>query len=445
MGALFNIIKKEVKEMVRDPRLLLGMIIVPVLIFPLMGSAMSATVESVEQSASNIHIALINQDIGNESARLIDIFKDNGITIHNHPYDEPEDLFTNPDPEYSVIVVIPPDFTFNIENDSSVIVNFYTVMETYSISEEIPASVVASYLREYKQIIVDERLAEAFPDQEPWMVENPVLLSNEAVIHSEIVENVSPGRISEQMMMQSMMIPMVMMMLLIMAAQLAATSVAMEKEEKTLETLLTMPVSRNSILFGKVGGVVIVSIFAIVAYMAGLSYYISSMASMSDDAGLNLVEIGLAPSTTGIILLVVTLFLSLIAALSVAVLLGSLTEDVRSAQALMGVLYVPIFIPAIALMLVDISQLPSAIQGIIYAIPFSYPVLAAKAMYTGLYTPILFGIVYQVIFTAVMILLAGKLFSTEKILTWKINLKKSGSGGTFPILNALQGMGKKKR
>ena len=29
----------------------------------------------------------------------------------------------------------------------------------------------------------------------------------------------------------------------------------MEKEEKTLETLLTMPVSRSSILFGKIAGV----------------------------------------------------------------------------------------------------------------------------------------------------------------------------------------------
>ncbi len=445
MGALFNIIRKEVKEMVRDPRLLLGMIIVPVLIFPLMGTAMSATVESVEQSASNINIALINNDIGNGSARLIDVFLDKGVTIHDRSEYAPEELFDEPDPEYSVIVVIPPDFSYNIENDSSVVVKFYTIMETYSISEEIPSSVLRNYLREYIQVIVDERLTEAFPDQEPWMVENPVLLSNEAVIHGEIVENVSPGRISEQMMLQSMMIPMVMMMLLIMAAQLAATSVAIEKEEKTLETLLTMPVSRNSILFGKVGGVVAVSIFAVIAYMAGLSYYISSMASMSDDAGLNLAEIGLAPSTTGIILLLVTLFLSLIAALSVAVLLGALTEDVRSAQALMGVLYVPIFIPAIALMLVDISQLPSAIQGVIYAIPFSYPVLAAKAMYTGLYTPIFFGIIYQVIFTAVMILLAGKLFSTEKILTLKINLKNSkGKGGPFPLLNALQGMKKKK-
>ncbi len=429
MKGLFNIIKKEIREMIRDPRLLLGMIIMPLLIFPVMGAAMSATVESVEQSASNINIALINQDLGNRSDGLIDIFEENGVTIHYYPYDEPGTLFTVQEPEYNVIVVIPRDFTFNIENDSSVVISFYTVMETYSISEEIPSMVLANYVREYKQSIVDERLTGAFPDQEPWMVENPIITSNEAVIDGEIIDNVPPGQIAEQMMLQSMMMPLVMMMLLIMAAQLAATSVAMEKEEKTLETLLTMPVSRNAILFGKVGGVVAVSSLAVVAYMAGLSYYISSVSSISGDAGLNLAEIGVIPSTTGIILLLITLFLSLIAALSVAVLLGSLTEDVRSAQALMGVLYVPIFIPAIVLMFGDITQLPSIIRTIVYAIPFSYPVLAAKAMYTGLYTPVLYGIVYQVIFTAVMIVLAGKLFSTERILTMRLNLKKSGKTG----------------
>ena len=153
MGALFNIIKKEVKEMVRDPRLLLGMIIVPILVFPMMGSAMTAVGESVEQSASNINIALINNDIGNGSARLMDVFLDKGVTIHDRSRYELEELFDEPDPAYSVIVVIPPDFSYNIENDSSVVVSFYTVMETYSISEEIPAAVLTNYLREYKQTI----------------------------------------------------------------------------------------------------------------------------------------------------------------------------------------------------------------------------------------------------------------------------------------------------
>ena len=41
------------------------------------------------------------------------------------------------------------------------------------------------------------------------------------------------------------------MIMLTYSMQIAATSVAMEKEEKTLETLLTVPVDRFAILMGK--------------------------------------------------------------------------------------------------------------------------------------------------------------------------------------------------
>jgi ABC-2 type transport system permease protein len=231
--------------------------------------------------------------------------------------------------------------------------------------------------------------------------------------------------------------PMVLMILLIMAAQLAATSVAMEKEEKTLETLLTMPVSRSSILFGKISGVVVVSAIAVVAYIFGFYIYMNSMISMSGgELSVDLADIGLVPSMGGMVLLFVTLFLSLVAALSVAVLAAAFTEDVRSAQALMGLLYVPIFVPALVLMFVDISQMPLAAQGVILAIPFSYPILASKALYTGDFLIIMAGIVYQVIFTTLTIVVAARFFSSEKILTARFKLK-GGKKSAFPIASAI--------
>ena len=45
MGPLGNIVQKELLEMVRDPKLLLGMIVVPLLLFPIMGGAIGSTPE----------------------------------------------------------------------------------------------------------------------------------------------------------------------------------------------------------------------------------------------------------------------------------------------------------------------------------------------------------------------------------------------------------------
>ena len=146
------------------------------------------------------------------------------------------------------------------------------------------------------------------------------------------------------------------------------------------------------------------------------------------------IRVRFAPSPTGMIILLATLFLSLVSALSLSVLIASFTEDVRSAQSLLGIMYVPIFIPALILMFVDINQLPGIAQGAILAIPFTYPVLAAKAMYTGEFTLILLGIVYQIVFTAIIIYIASWFFSSEKILTARLNLKK---GGGFPLIKML--------
>ena len=59
--------------------------------------------------------------------------------------------------------------------------------------------------------------------------------------------------------------------------QIAATSVAMEKEEKTLETLLTVPVDRFAILMGKVSSTIIVAGVAAVTVLIGYNYMLGSL------------------------------------------------------------------------------------------------------------------------------------------------------------------------
>lgn len=423
-SAIMKIIKKEVIEMIRDPRLLLGMIIVPLLIFPLMGFAMSTSVTSVEDSANNIDIGIINLDGGSRSGELLSLLVSKGVNDVYYNSNDRDLMLNGTEYPEDLFLVIPSDFTDVIDSNGSAMVFLYTPLKTYSMSESISSDVITSYIMEYQNLVQNERIFNAFPGQNVSALRNPVLVESRSVIDGRDVQN-SPSEITTQMMTQFLMIPMVLMILLVMAAQLAATSVAMEKEEKTLETLLTTPVSRSSILFGKIAGVVVISIIALVAYVFGFSFYISSLNSMAEEgSSIDLAAIGLAPSSIGMIMLFITLFLSLVSALSLSVLVASFTEDVRSAQALLGFLYAPIFIPALVLMFVDVGQLPTIVQGIILAIPFTYPVLAAKAMYTGEYTLIIIGIIYQVIFTGIIIYIASWFFSSEKILTARFNLKK---------------------
>jgi ABC-2 type transport system permease protein len=216
------------------------------------------------------------------------------------------------------------------------------------------------------------------------------------------------------------------MIMITYAMQIAATSVAMEKEEKTLETLLTVPVDRFAILMGKVASTVIISGIATITVLIGYSYMIGSI-SMGIPSAVNvdLVTLGLVPSTFGYIMLGISLFVTLLSALALAVVLSTFSENVRGAQALVGNIYPLIFIPSMALMYLDINSLPAAIKAVLYAIPYSHPIIASKAVVMGDYTTVALGILYVSIFTVVIMYVASKLFSTEKILTAKLMFKKN--------------------
>jgi ABC-2 type transport system permease protein len=232
--------------------------------------------------------------------------------------------------------------------------------------------------------------------------------------------------ISSLMLSQSIALPLTIMIMLTYAMQIAATSVAMEKEEKTLETLLTAPVDRFAILMGKVSSTVIVAGVASVTVLIGYSYMIGSITmGVPMPANIDLVSLGLVPSPVGYALLGVSLFMTLLSALALAVIMSAFSENVRGAQALVGYIYPLIFIPSMALMYLDINTLPMAIKALFYAIPYSHPIIASKAAIMGDYTTVVLGIVYVAIFTVVIMYLASRLFATEKILTAKLNFKKS--------------------
>jgi ABC-2 type transport system permease protein len=221
------------------------------------------------------------------------------------------------------------------------------------------------------------------------------------------------------------MMPMGIMMLLVFAMQLAATAVASEKEEKTLETLLTLPINRTIILAGKLTGSILVAIVGAIAYLIGFSFYLNSFTGIiPTEAGVDLASIGLAPTALSYMLLGISLFMALLSALALAISLSVFAEDVRGAQALVGPLSMLFIFPMMFTLFTDITTLPFPLSIILLAIPFTHPLLAANVSFTGNYIAAIGGIVYMAIFTLVVLYIASRLFGTEKILTAKLKFRK---------------------
>jgi len=76
-SGLGNLMMKEIKEMLRDPKILLGMVLMPLLFFPIMGSAIGISQTAVEESLKSASIAVLDFDGGLAAQSLIHFLRFN--------------------------------------------------------------------------------------------------------------------------------------------------------------------------------------------------------------------------------------------------------------------------------------------------------------------------------------------------------------------------------
>lgn len=399
---------KELKELIRDPKILLGMIIVPLIMFPVLGAVMNFSVESAKETAGKTAILVLNHDTGDNSTQFI-AYLNGSLRVQETNASTANDAVQQMAMyNASEMIEIPSDFSRNVSMNMAVQVKFYSIFSGGGVFEGLGSSIVDSLVGQFNRNVAPDLIV-----PEPSVI-----------IKGKIAENIDPRVLSNLMISQAIALPITILILLTYSMQIAATSVAMEKEEKTLETVLTLPVDRFSILMGKLSGSIIVAGVGALAYMVGFNYYMGSLTGLSQaGAGPDLASLGLVPSLFGYVLLGISLFITLLSALALAVILSAFAEDVRSAQSLVSYIYPLIFIPSLVLMYVDINTLPVWLKLVLYAIPFSQPIIASKAVIMGDYLTAGLGIVYVVAFTLVIMYIASRLFATERILTAKLKLR----------------------
>ncbi|MCZ2809232.1 MAG: ABC transporter permease [Candidatus Bathyarchaeota archaeon] len=424
LKGLFNIIVKEVKELVRDPKILLPMIIIPLIMFPLMGFAIQTSMEAAEGSMKEISVAVMDLDGGPVAESLkINLTDWNAKIVQVDDPNLTKAINYVQESNLTGLIVIPSGFSQNITEGGTSELEVYTPYRGGGITETTSSSAVSSLLSFFENNLVDQRIDEKFTEPATTVL-NPIDLSEKSIIKGKGVD-VPPDVLFGLVMSQSTIMPVGIMMLLIFAMQLAATAVASEKEEKTLETLLTLPINRFMILAGKLTGSIIVAVVGAVAYLIGFSYYMNSFTGIiPGEAGVDLAAIGLAPTLLSYSLLGLSLFMALLSALALAISLSVFAEDVRGAQALVGPLSILFVFPMIFSLFTDIYALPFPLSIILLAIPFTHPMLAANVAFTGNYLVAIGGIVYMAIFTVAVLYIAARLFGTEKILTAKLKFKR---------------------
>jgi ABC-2 type transport system permease protein len=301
------------------------------------------------------------------------------------------------------VVTIPDGFTERIRAGERAQLQSRQIIDTVSffgIQSKLPALVSQA----------GQELALQVTGATPEQL-SPVTLSETTVVKGEPTD-ASPAELSSAFTSGGILfIPIVISVVVLFAGQMVMNSMGIEKENKTLETLLTMPIKRRSIVLAKLVGSASIGLLGAGLYTASLYYYQSSFAG----GGGGSAAVSLSVADYGLI--GVSLALSLVGALALALCLGLFADDRQGAQSLLLPLGAISFVPVAVTLFTEVSALSLPLQVGLYLIPFTHPVIAPKQLLFGDPLLVYLGIAYELLFAMGMIALAIRIFNSDRIVT----------------------------
>ena len=410
MNALGNIIRKEIRELL-TPALILPIVFIAIL-FGTMGNAIGGIEETLAEPPV---IGIINEDEGPLSAIATSVLNQSSLIIFNGTSIEDKQAGIEAVIEYEgeALIIFTQNFTEQIYNNSPGEIEIYWIMKGGGILDSLSSSTIENLLGSIRWHI-SHQLIQGNTSVNASVALSPIFRTETTQFKGLEFPEISPGVIMGILSQQSILIPLVIMMILIMAGNIVITSMALEKENKTLETLLTLPVKRVNIVAGKIIAAALIGLLLAVIYMVGMSNYFASLQfGGSGSAG----SFTLALSTGDMILIGISLFIALVSALSLAMLMGTMAKNYKNAQTLTFPLTLLAMVPFFITMFLDFDTLPLFLKGIVFAIPLSHPMLATRALLFDDYLLVIGGIIYVSIFALVTIYIVVWVFKTDKLLT----------------------------
>ncbi|MDH4367896.1 MAG: ABC transporter permease [Dehalococcoidia bacterium] len=409
-----NIIKKEFKELFVLTTLI--PIVVIAIVFGLVGQTIGNIGERMEEKPV---IGIVDVDGGEFSDIAMSVLTETAEVIYDGD-DAEQGLKKVREGNGVALLVIPESFSQNIYANKPGEIEIYWIMKGAGMMDSISSGVVEGLVQGVNQEI-SKTLIQQDSSADPALVLNPTQRVETTFFKGKRIEGLSSSQLSNMLNSQSIVIPIVIMMLIIMAGASVIGSMGMEKENKTLETLLTMPVKRSNIVIGKMVGSALVGMIMAAIYMLGFSRYMSSF-QISD---INLADFGLALGMQDYLLIGISLFTALLAGLSLCIVLGTFAKNYRSAQTLIFPITALAMISMFITIFKDFDTIPAVLRILVFAIPFSHPMTAMRALMMDNYSLVIGGIAYTAVFTVIMIVVAVRIFNSDRLLTGSVQRRSA--------------------
>lgn len=402
---MFTLIKKEVKELLSKSALIFfaGM----ALIFIFMGNMVSS---SIEESISMPLIAIVDEDASGLSAVMTSALEAGSEVVYLGS-DAEEARVQLEEAGGAAIITVPENFGALIESGKQANVKVLWLMRGAGLTDSVSTGSVAMLIQ-YGANAVSAVLVADYTPLDPQIVLSPVSYSNDTIFKGNLIEGASPDMVSGVLSMKTMFIPVVIMMLIVMGSSSVISSMGLEKENRTLETLLTLPVRRSHIIISKIVGSAVAGIVMGAIYMVGFASYFGSITATAGGLG----DMGFTLNVLDYILIALSLFAALLAALCASIILGTFASNYRSAQTLTYPMIGLAMLAMLMTMMLDFNTLSLPLRIVVFLIPFSHPMIAMKELMVGNYLLVGAGIGYLVLITGLLVMIATRIFTSDRVV-----------------------------
>lgn len=376
---VFNILKKEIREIFRDKKSLSMMLIIPIMI-PVLILGMSALFQSqMSKSGDDYNKIGFAYDLSSEEETLVNDMNIEAV------YGSEDELRSKLDSSDIYLYVTKEDNNYVLNTNVG------------SESGGYATSLMKSYYANYKTLLQEEALTNI--GQDANQILNIITLEV-----NDLGEN----------NFYSMYIVGYAFLFIIMAITVSATypatdTTAGEKERGTLETLLTFPIKSRDIIVGKLLGVTISSIITGVLslVLALISFEVANnQFTIYETAPITISGLSIIMSV--IVIIAYSIFIS-----GLCIAIASMCKTFKEAQSALTPLTFVAFFPGMIAFMVGIKS--TAILSIIPFLNFS---LVFNDISNGIinYVDILLMFVSTIVYIAIIIYCIIKQYRSEKVL-----------------------------
>lgn len=384
-NVIWTVFQKELLDLFRDRKTLLGTFLVPLVIIPFVFFLLGMSYSNVEKEAR----AYVPIAVSGTSGLVGAFQKIPGVRILKP--DQAEQALQAG--TLRAIITIPSDFDERIQAGGTA--ELTVAYDSTNQKSVYAREVIEQTVKTYSQEIVVKRLQRAGLSEKAI---SPITTSYQNVASEE---RLSGGMLAG-------IIPLMLVVSLASGGVASANDlVAGEKERGTLESLMTAPIAANHILTAKLMTVMVMSTLSAAASLVSVSLVLSLGPLDMEGAGFSL---GFFSPATLLVLILTILLLSAIFA-GLELVLSTIAKSFKEGQTYMSGVIFAAMVPSYMLMPLNPVDIPTYY----YVLPVFNGVALCKEVFYGKVDPMhaLIGLGTSLLYVIVIIMLTSRLFRRE--------------------------------